>query len=127
MGNVDIIQQLFQAYETGDFPTLDAIFSDDIVFHMPGRSSLAGTFKGKGEVFGWFERMGAVAGETFRIEVHAITADGEHGTALVTESGHKNGKDYEWREVDVFHIRDGKITEGWVLIDDLYSADEFFA
>jgi ketosteroid isomerase-like protein len=124
--NAEVVQKLFQAYESGDGVMLDELFADDVTLHMPGKGPLAGTFQGKAQVLGWFEQMGAAAGESFRAEIHSITGDDDHGVALVTESGQKNGKNYEWREVDVFHVRDGKITEGWILIDDLYAADEFF-
>ena len=124
--NVQVIESLFHAYETGDIEVLGGLLADNVVFHMPGRGTVAGTFEGKDQVLGWLQQMGTAAGESFTAEVHSIMADDDHGVALITESGQKGGRSYEWREVDVFHIRDGKITEGWVVIDDLYAADEFF-
>lgn len=124
--NAAVLERLFQAFQSGDSQAMAALFADDVVFHMPGRGRMAGTFKGKEAVFGWLEGMGAAAGEGFEADVHAIMADDEHAVALITERGEKNGKTYEWREVDVYHVSNGKITEGWVIFDDLYAADEFF-
>lgn len=120
------MEALFQAYETGDEELLDRLLADDITIHMPGRGPLGGTWRGKAEVLGWLERMGAAAGESFKAEVHAVMADQDHVVALIEESAERDAKKYQWKEVDVAHIKDGTITELWILIDDLYAADEFF-
>jgi ketosteroid isomerase-like protein len=48
--NVELIQRLAQAYADTDLETIDALLSDDIVFHVPGRHPLSGTIDVRADV-----------------------------------------------------------------------------
>lgn len=124
--NAAVVEKMFQAYGAGDVDVLAETLSEDVVFHMPGRGPLAGTFEGREAVLESFRRMEEAAGDTFQADLHSILADDDHVVVLIAESGEKEGRRYSWHETDVFHVRDGQIAEMWVLIDDLYGADEFF-
>jgi hypothetical protein len=67
-----------------------------------------------------------ISGGTFRIEVHTILADDEHGVALLVSSSSRGGRSIEIKDVHVFHLRDGKVVEFWDASTDQYSADELF-
>ena len=51
-------------------------------------------------------------------------ADDEHGVALVIISANRGGRSVEVNEVDVIHMRDGKVTEVWAIPADQYAFDE---
>ena len=60
--NEDLVRRGFAAFGTGDMATLGELFADDIVWHIGGRSPIAGDYKGKDEVFGFFAQLAQRAG-----------------------------------------------------------------
>ena len=46
----------------GDMAALNELFADDIVWHAAGRNQVAGTFRGKDEVFGTFQKVFELTG-----------------------------------------------------------------
>src|SRR2546423_11837806 len=81
--NEDLLRKGYEAFATGDMATLNELFADDIVWHAPGRNALAGTFRGKNEVFGNLQSVMEMTGGTFKLDIHDLLADDEHGVVLV--------------------------------------------
>jgi ketosteroid isomerase-like protein len=124
--NVDLLNKGYDAFEKGDLDTLRQLFTEDVVFHVPGKSQVAGDYRGQDEVFGFFGKLVELTGGTFKIERHAVLADDEHGAVLTTVSASREGKTMTQNAVDVFHFRGGKVAEIWGLDTDQYAGDEFF-
>jgi uncharacterized protein len=125
--NEDLIRQGYDAFSRGDMDTLRGLFAPDIVWHAPGRSQLAGDHQGVDTVLGYFGRTMELTGGNFRVEVHDVVADDEHGVGLHTVQAERGGRALEDNSVLVFHLRDGKVTEVWQYWADQYAADELFA
>lgn len=118
----------YEAFQTGNLDALrEEYFTPDIVWHSPGRGPLAGDYKGMDEVLGSFAKTFELTAGTFSVELHDVLANDEHGVALATVRGERNGKKLEDNYTHVVHFRDGKVAESWILQWDLYAADEFFA
>lgn len=47
-----------------------------------------------------------------------MAATDEHAIDIVIVRAERDGKSVEYRSAEVFHIRDGKATEGWFLNDN---------
>jgi ketosteroid isomerase-like protein len=60
-------------------------------------------------------------------ELHDVLAIDEHGIQLITVHGERAGERLTWRGVAVLHIRDGKIAEMWIHIDDQDALAEFLS
>jgi ketosteroid isomerase-like protein len=105
---------------------LRALFSDDLVWHVPGQSEFAGDYNGVDNVLEYFGKLVGASEGTFSAEPHAILADDEHGIGLHTDTATRGGKNLNAHEVLVFHIKDGKITEGWEFHQDTYVYDAFW-
>ena len=125
--NADLILSAYEAFGRGDLGTVFSILSPDITWHVPGRSPLSGDYTGKEQVFGFFGKLQELSDGTSRVEVHDLLADDDHGVAIVTQSGTRNGRNYEGRVTHVLHLRDGKVTEFWDAYVDQYTADEFWS
>jgi uncharacterized protein len=125
--NLDLMRRGYAAYTSGDLETISQLLADDVVWHVSGRSPLSGDYTGKEQVFGFFGKLQELSDGTSRVEVHDLLADGEHGVAIVTQSGTRNGRSYEGRVTHVLHLRDGLVTEFWDAYIDQYTADEFWA
>jgi uncharacterized protein len=125
--NLDLMRRGYAAYTSGDMDTINGLFADDVVWHVAGRSPIAGDYTGKEEVFGFFGKLQELSGGTSTVQVHDLLADDEHGVAIVTESATRDGHTYEGRTTHVLHLRDGKVTEFWDAHIDQYAADEFWS
>ena len=125
--NEELVRKGYEAFGKGDMDTLNDLFADDIVWHAPGRNPLSGDYRGKQEVFDVFGKVFELSGGTFEIELHDVLANDEHVVGLLTTRGERNGKKLENRGAQVFHVKDGKVTESWLHSQDQYAIDEFFS
>jgi ketosteroid isomerase-like protein len=125
--NLDLMRRGYAAYTSGDLDTISQLFADDVVWHVSGRSPLSGDYTGKEQVFGFFGKLQELSDGTSKVEVHDLLADDDHGVAIITQSGTRDGRTYEGRATHVLHLRDGKVTEFWDAYVDQYAADEFWA
>lgn len=124
--NVELLRKGYAAFSAGDMEGVSALFSDDIVWHSPGSSPLAGDFSGKERVFELFAKLMQLTEGTFRQEVHDLLANDEHGVALVNTSWEKP-RPFSGRSVHVLHLKDGTVTEFWLSNEDQGAADAAFA
>ncbi len=126
--NEELTRRGYAAFASGDMATLNELFADDIVWHVSGRGPMSGDFEGKDAVLAYFGRLAQETGGNFRIEIHDVLANDDHAVALTTASGERQGKTLEnAKGVQVFHVRDGKVTESWFHSGDQYADDEFFS
>lgn len=98
------------------------LFDRDVVWHLPGRHAMSGDHRGRGAVLAAMRCFDGI-----QLEVHDVLANDEHAVALLRAAGSRNGKQYDALEVDVFHLRDGKITEFWSFSLDQRLTDEFWS
>lgn len=117
----------YEAFAKGDMAALDQLFSDDIVWHIGGSSSIAGDYVGKQAVFGFFARLVQETEGTFKNDIHDMLANDQHGVALVTTSASRKGQSVTGRAVQIFHMKNGKLTEFWAFNEDQASADRLWA
>jgi ketosteroid isomerase-like protein len=124
--NEDLIRKGYAAFAAADMATLNELFADDIVWHAPGRNQLSGTFRGKEEVFGSLQKVSELSGGSFKLEIHTVLADDEHVAVLVRATGQREGRTLDDNSVQIFHVKDGKVTEQWLYPGDVYASDEFW-
>jgi ketosteroid isomerase-like protein len=62
-----------------------------------------------------------------QLELHDVVANDEHAVALQRATGSRKGKEYDALEIDIFHIRDGEVTEFWSFSEDQRLTDEFWS
>lgn len=60
------------------------MFADDVAWRAPGQNPLSGDYQGKDAVFALFGRLAEQTGGSFRVDVHDLLANDEHGIGLVT-------------------------------------------
>ena len=125
--NEDLVRRGYAAFATGDVAVLGELFSDDIVWHSGGRSSISGDYKGKAAVLGLFAELAGRTAGTFRIELHDVLANDEHVVGLVTVTGERGGKTLADVGAQIFHVRGGKVSESWFHPSDQYANDDFWS
>ena len=125
--NEDLVRRGYAAFGTGDVATLRALFADDVVWHVGGRSPITGDYKGKDEVLGFFAQLAELTGGTFRVDVHDVLANDELVVALTNGTAERGGKTLNDNGAQVFHVQGGKVTEQWFHPGDQTATDEFWS
>ncbi len=125
--NVGLLRKGYEAFGKGDMATLTELFSEDAVWHFSGTSPISGVHRGRDAVFAAFGRMAQLSGGTFKVELHDALANDEHAVALTRASASRQGRQLDSLDTDVYHIRNGKVTEMWSFVEDQRSYDEFWS
>ena len=125
--NAALLRKGYDAFAKGDTATLTDLFSEDVVWHLPGRNLISGEHKGRDAVFAVFAKTMELTGGTFKIDLHDIVANDEHTVSLSRASASRQGKQLDLRGADIYHIRNGKVTEWWSFVEDQRLDDEFWS
>ena len=126
--NAEIIRSGYEAFAAGDVPAVLALFTDDISWHIPGRSPLAGTYTGPEEVLAFFQNLGERSNGTFNLEVHDVLDNGDDKVVLLlTETAQRNDASLAVSAVHVWGVQDGKATTFQAFVADEYAVDEFWS
>jgi ketosteroid isomerase-like protein len=101
------------AFRARDSEVLAQLIADDVVWHVPGNSPLAGEIHGLDALFRWFERLHEVTKGTFMLREHDVLATDDHVVALSEMSSEIDGSRVSVNVVSVMHFRDGRQLERW--------------
>ena len=123
--NEALARRELEAVESGDMAAVAGFYTDDFVLHYPGRGPLAGTHD---SFEGFLTKARALMGEdgSVKRELHDAFGSDEHAVQLLTVTGNAKGRSHTWEAAVVMHVRDGKISEAWISIADMYALDEFW-
>jgi len=125
--NEELARSEMEAALRGDFEEVLDYYTDDAVLHYPGRNALSGTHRGKDAIREWGRKFGELLGEEGSLTraLHDILASDDHAIQLLSvEARRADGRSARWNVACVMHVRDGKISEAWLSIDDPYAVDE---
>jgi ketosteroid isomerase-like protein len=110
-----------EARRTGDMLSVMHLLSDDVVWHEIGRD---GPVRGKAALQERFAEM--PDGGSITIEAHDVIANDEHCIQLVTATATMGDQSLVYRTAEIYHMRDGKVTERWAFSDDTERINAFF-
>ena len=110
--NEDLMREFFAAAERGDRDAIQKYWTEDIRYHFPEGSPIAGDYQGIEQVRQLFARMAEQAG-TVSVEVNDVLANDDYAVAMITVRGERSGQQLNGNTVTVYHFRDGKVTEVW--------------
>src|SRR4029077_15838232 len=96
-------------YAGGEQAPAGAMLTDDVTWHVPGHSPIAGDYRGRGEVLRHFARRRELANATFRIDVRGAIADNERTVIIAGGEVEHDGKTFAWGTVGIFRIGEGAI------------------
>ena len=126
--NLELVQAGYAAFLRGDVDAFPQFFDPDVVWHIPGRSPVAGTIEGRDNVIAALTNVLAmIADGTVRLELHDVLASDDHVVGLISEHAERDGKSFDDNFAQVIHIKDGRVIESWNLYTDIYARDEFWA
>jgi uncharacterized protein len=125
--NAALLADHLDALARGAIAEAMGFYADDVVLHYPGRNQLSGDYVGRPAVLELMGRVMQLTAGSFRPEIHDILASDAHVAALVSVRAKREGVQAEWRSVDVFHVRHGKLSEHWVHEVDQDFVDRFWS
>jgi hypothetical protein len=106
---------------TGDMIGVLDLLSDDVVWHEIGRDE---PIRGKQALMERFAEM--PEGGSINTETHDIVANDDHCIQLVTATATMGDQSLVYRTAEIYHMRDGKVTERWAFSDDTERINAFF-
>jgi ketosteroid isomerase-like protein len=124
--NATTFREGYAAFQAGDLEKVRSLFTEDITWQIPGHNHFSGAHSGIDKVLDLFMRNFAETNGTFKVELHDVLANDEHGVALATVSGQREGKSLSDRYTHVVHFRDGKVSESWIFDENQDEVDAFW-
>ena len=105
---------------------LRGLLAEHVVWHVPGRSAIAGDYRGLEQVLAYFTLRREIADNTFRITSRGVLADANRVVHFADGEALISGEVRRWRTVGIFDISDELIAECWLLPFDQHQFDEIW-
>jgi YbgC/YbaW family acyl-CoA thioester hydrolase len=114
-------------YAGGSADAVTELLADDVVWHVPGTSPIAGDHRGRSAVLAYFALRRSLAGGRMGVVKHEAIA---HDIALVqlADGTARLGGEEEvrWRTAGVYRVDGGRIAEAWLVPLDLAEFDRLW-
>jgi len=121
--NLKLIAELHrrqgEMYAGGPAGPVADLLADNIVWHVPGTSPIAGEHRGWEAVLRYFALRRDLARETMRMHPGEVLADGEAVVQLVDGAVLLDGEEVGWRTAGVYRVERGRVREVWLVPLDL--------
>jgi ketosteroid isomerase-like protein len=124
--NERLVRGIYDAQARGDIGAYLDSLSEDFVLHIPGRSQIAGDYRGKEEMRRHFADIAQLSGGTFRTAVHDVVAGEDHAVGLIDASASRADDVIDLPRIHVWHVRSGELSELWLHPSDQYSFDRYW-
>lgn len=115
-----VVREMGEAMFSGDMERAAGLIADDVVWHAIGAPEPT---RGKAALAA---SMGGFGGMDFSYDVHDILATDDHVVTLGTAHVTRGNDSIEYRTAEIYHVRDGKVTERWAFSDDTQAIIDFF-
>jgi ketosteroid isomerase-like protein len=125
--NADIVRHIFDAFARREGLALRGLFAEDAVWSVPGRGVMAGTYRGREEIFRFLGQLPKQTGGTYGSELVDVLSSGTRAAALYRARGTRHGRTLELDQVLLFTIEDGLVTRVLALPSDPVAFEEFWA
>lgn len=114
-------------YAGADSAAVGELLADDVVWHVPGTSPIAGDYHGREAVLGYFHHWRTVAAGAIQITPLAQTHHNEAVVQLADGHAQLGDADVNWRTADVYRVANGRIAEAWLVALDQHHFDHAWA
>jgi acyl-CoA thioesterase FadM/ketosteroid isomerase-like protein len=104
-----------QMYAGSDLEAVRELLAEDVLWHVPGTSPIAGDYRGREAVTGYFRLRRELAGGAIQI---AKRGEAHHEEALVQLADGRatlGGREVVWRTTGVYRVAGGRIAEAWLV------------
>ncbi len=127
----DILERLHSAqaafYAGGDRRPLEAVLTPDVTWHVPGDSTISGTYRGIETVLRYMARRRDLAARTFRMHPRELLIGPQHIAVITDGEVQRDGAVETWSTVGLYRIRTGRIAECHLLPFDQRAFDRIWS
>jgi ketosteroid isomerase-like protein len=122
------VRELFDAFHRSDVAKILEAIPADAVWHFPGRAGkLAGEHRGRDAILTFLANVQALTAGTFHLELIDVVANDRHAVALFRGRATRGGKVLDNPTCLRMRFENGRLTEVWEFVWDLYHVDEFWS
>lgn len=116
-----------RAYAGEGIDGLRAVLADDVVWHVPGRSAIAGEHRGIEGVLAYLEKRRSMTDSSFVVSVHGMSVIDGRVVQLAAGRAMRDGRELAWETVGVFRVADDRVAECWLIPFDQLAFDEIWS
>ena len=125
--NEAIVRSIFSAFARKQGFALRGLFAEDAMWTVPGNGIMAGTFRGREEIFRFLARLPKETDGTYGSELRDVLASDERAAALYRARGTRHDRTLELDQILLFRIEDGLVREVLALPSDPAAFEEFWS
>lgn len=105
----------------GSIDAVVELLAEDIVWHVPGKSPIAGEHRGVAQVANYFDRRRRLASSTMQMRPGEVIAEGDAVAQFVEGTAVLGGKRLSWQTLGAYRIdiEHRRIREVWLVPLDL--------
>jgi ketosteroid isomerase-like protein len=125
--NVTTYLHAIDAFNRDDLVAVRDHVRADVVYRIPGRSRVAGEFRGIDGFAAILRRLRDESGGTMALEPLTVLADDQNLIARCRVTADRPGKRLDTENCYAFRFVDGKLADGTVFVSDPHQVDEFWS
>jgi hypothetical protein len=123
----EVVVAYAEALGKGDIPAAFSYFSSEAKWSQPGANQFSGIKNGVDEIGKMLSGMMEASNGTFAIAPNGnLMVNGDFVVMPVRFSGTIGDRSIDMTGVDLFEVKEGKITGVWLFSDDQKVEDEFW-
>jgi ketosteroid isomerase-like protein len=129
---VDLLDRLHEAqndfYAGGSGAALEHLLASNVRWTVPGDNPIAGSYRGREEVFRYFRRRRDLADRTFRMERRdVLVGEGDRLATLTDGIARIRDVEHRWSTVGLYDVVDHQIAACWLLPLDQRAFDAIWS
>ena len=125
--NVRVYLPALDAFNRDDISAIGTSVHSDLVYRIPGRSRIAGEFRGISGFVEAMTRLRDESGGTIELTPSVVLADDRNVIARASVAAKRRGKELATENCYAFRFVDGKVVEGQVFLSDPDHVEDFWA
>jgi hypothetical protein len=125
--NARVARGIFECFANRDPIRLRGLFHPDATWTVPGASTVAGTYRGRTEIFRFLASLRRRTDDTYRSRLIDALGSEDRAAALYRATGVRNGTELDIDQVLLFTIRDGCVVEVLALPSDPLAFERFWS
>ena len=120
--NSALYRQYADRISAGDVNAVTPMLADQVIWREPSGEHAIHGMEMLAEQMRW-----VTSNLNPEINVHDVLANDEHTVALVEWRMQGGGRAFTSRMVEIWHVRDGRVTERWLFVEDIEGFLGFFS
>jgi uncharacterized protein len=125
--DVATVRRFYGAFADRDWATIEACFTPDAVWHLPGKGALGGDHHSWRAIHDDFlARTGPLSGGSLRAGLVDIAVGADHLVAIQHATAEHNGRRLDVTGCQLIRMRNGLIAEVQGHYSDQYAFDAFW-